>query len=711
MSRQSTPVIILSAAILAAAALALGVVWFVQNQPWLGLHLTATDEDTVLVASVDARGPSSAAPVGAHVVALAGADGEGHSIKPVDLLEEPDVSPSYAEMARFFTRQGELAALLRQPTVRLMLEGGEAVELTPAARRPLRDLPVAFWVQLFVGGASFLIGAWVWSLRRNDPASRLLAAVGASTLTFSFAAAAYSVRELAIDGQVFRVLSAVNHFGALSFGACMIALFLTYPRRLVRGRWLLLLPAVIFPWWLADTLRLGFDGPAVGSHLPTMLEMLGIHAATGLQYWRSRGDARARAALRWFGLSVAVGAGAFVFLIIAPNLFGAAPVLSQGYAFLFFLLVFAGVALGVARYRLFELETWAFRILFYLGGVALLLMLDSVLIYTLAMERAQALGLALIVTVLVYLPLRDLLSRRIMTRGGSRETAFRSIMDVALAVSPEVREERWTRLLQEAFDPLKIEPATDSAGPAIIEDGLALRVPATGGLGARLLWHARGGRRLFSSRDAARVAELCEMLRHAVESRTAYETGVAEERARIARDMHDNIGAQLLSALHSPAPEGKDTKIRETLADIRGIINNASGNGLPLEVALGELRYETAERLEAAGLRLDWRVEAGADTPLSPATLHALRSILREVVSNAIRHAGASVFAVEIATAGDSERLRVTLADNGRGLSDEARRAGNGLKNIRDRVTLLGGTVEMTDAGPGLRYAIELPVR
>lgn len=705
MSRILTPVRILAVSMMVTVVLVATVIRLATTQPWLGLRLSGP------IAQPVAGGPASALPKDAVVVAITGDNGDTIQLEPTDLLEEPDVSPSYEAMARFFERQERLANALAGSVVTLTLSGGRDVALSPFPERPLSDLPTAFWVQLFVGGASFLIGAWVWSLRRDDAASRLLAAVGASTLTFSFAAAAYSTRELAIDGGVFRVLSAVNHFGALSFGACMIALFLTYPRRLVRGRWLLVLPAVIFPWWLADTLRLGFPGPAEGSHLPTMLEMLGILVAVGLQYWKSRGDPRARAALRWFGLSVAVGAGAFVFLIIAPNLFGAAPVLSQGYAFLFFLLIFAGVALGVARYRLFELETWAFRILFYLGGVALLLILDSTLIYLLSLGRAQALGLSLIVTVLIYLPARDLLGRRVLGKGRAVDSRFRDIMDVALAVTPEAQNERWRALLGAVFDPLQIETGRAVGAPRIEDDGLVLNVPATGALQPLRLTHARGGRRLFSSRDAVHAGELCAMLRHAIESRGAYEKGVTEERARIARDMHDNIGAQLLSALHSQAPEGKDTKIRETLADIRGIINNASGDGLPLEVAIGELRYETAERLEAAGLRLDWRVEAGADTPLSPATLHALRSILREVVSNAIRHAGASVFAVEIATAGDSERLRVTLSDNGRGLSAEARRDGNGLKNIRDRVTLLGGTLEMTDAGPGVRYAIELPVR
>jgi hypothetical protein len=70
-----------------------------------------------------------------------------------------------------------------------------------------------------------------------------------------------------------------------------------------------------------------------------MLEMLGIFFAAAAQYWRSRGDPAARAVVRWFGLSVAVGAGAFVFTVIAPSLVGLTPGLPQGYAFAFFLLI------------------------------------------------------------------------------------------------------------------------------------------------------------------------------------------------------------------------------------------------------------------------------------------------------------------------------------------------------------------------------------
>lgn len=713
MFRQSTPVVILASSAALAGLLVCLFTVFALRQPWLGIDFT-TRGDAVLIASVAPDGPAASLPANTRVITLSGANGDTIPLQPRDLLEEPDVSETYVALAEFFARQTRLASALRSGEITLTLDDGSTHRITPAASRPLRELPPAFWVQLFVGATSFLVGCWVWSLRRADLASRILAAVGAATLTFSFAASAYSTRELAIDGGVFRVLSALNHFGALGFGACMIALFLTYPKRLVSPRTLLLLPAVFGTWWLIDTLQIVVSGPPTGSHLPTFIEMIGILVAAGLQSWKTRGDPRARAALRWFGLSVAVGAGAFVFLVIAPNLFGAPPVLSQGYAFLFFLLVFVGVALGVARYRLFELETWAFRILFYLGGVALLLALDSVLVFAIAMDRAPALSIALLVTVLLYLPLRELLGRRLLARDENRESLFRGVMDVALTAPGEDQGARWQTLLRTVFDPLRIAPSTERpAAPAIRDDGIALLIPAIAPLPPLALAHARGGRRLFSSRDAARAAELCAMLRHAVESRTAYEKGVAEERARIARDMHDNIGAQLLSALHSPAADRKDTKIRETLSDLRSIINNAAAPGLPLEQALAEIRHETAERLAAANLDLDWRVIDGDASAELPATVvHALRSILRETVSNTLRHAQAR--RVSILVEPTATTLAFTIADDGVGLPAErpasAARSGNGLGNIRARLAALGGTLEIADNHPGLRFVMRLPL-
>lgn len=126
------------------------------------------------------------------------------------------------------------------------------------------------------------------------------------------------------------------------------------------------------------------------------------------------------------------------------------------------------------------------------------------------------------------------------------------------------------------FEPLEIADCGDSmgSGVSIRSDGLSMELPAIGPLGGLLPGYARGGRSLFRPHDAALAGELVYMLEHGFESLAAYRKGVLEERGRIARDMHDNIGAGLLGALHSPDADVKDLKIRESLADLRKVIND-----------------------------------------------------------------------------------------------------------------------------------------
>src|SRR5690606_3440360 len=135
-----------------------------------------------------------------------------------------------------------------------------------------------------------------------------------------------------------------------------------------------------------------------------------------------------------------------------------------------------------------------------------------------------------------------------------------------------------------------------------------LLIPPAGPLPALTLRFADGGRRLFSQSDLDRATELTELMQHALDSRDAHERGARQERSRIARDLHDNIGAQLLRTLHSADAQRKDAIVSETLTDLRDIIANAHGNGIRLDEVLAELRFETDERLNAVGVGLQWQV-------------------------------------------------------------------------------------------------------
>ena len=709
MLKKLTPFTILVTAALVGIAAALVTLVIALDRPWLGADFSVEDWSAVVrIGSVAPDGPAQFVPPGTAVAAIGDIMPE-----PGDLIDEPDVAESYRALSRFFERQTLLSRIMAGGDIVIAATEPDVVQyvVAPASYRPVTSLPLVFWVQVLTGFATLLIGAWVWSLRRDDIAARLLALAGISIPVAAFPAAIYSTRELALPGNLFHALTALNHLGTLAFGVAMLSLFLVYPRRLLSHRVFWWLASVFGLVWVLDTAQLVFPGPIEALHLSSVILMVAIVISAIAQYFANRRDPAARAAIRWFALSVCLCAGTFVAAILLPNLFGLQPTVSQGYAFVLFGLLFAGVAVGVARYRLFELEGWAFSILSYFGAFALLLLLDAGLISVMAMDRPGAFAVSLLVVALVYLPFRNWMARRLMSRGDiDRETLFSRIVDVAMA-RDTVQEERWHQILQQVFQPLHMSGHASivSAMPAIEEGGLALGIPRIAGLAPVRLTYAYRGRRLFSPRDQRFAADICAMLGHAIASRDARERGATEERMRIARDMHDNMGAQLLSALHSETRERKDTLIRETISDLRDIVNNAARGGKALEEVLADLRIEALERLAAADIALDWRDSCeDGDMMLAPNIAHALRSILREIVSNAIRHSGAGRVRLRFSTENGVALLDVS--DDGKGLSPCTEHAGNGLANLDARLVALNGALVMGDAKPGLIVRARFPL-
>jgi len=429
--------------------------------------------------------------------------------------------------------------------------------------------------------------------------------------------------------------------------------------------------------------------------------------------WRgTRRDPVGRAALRWFLLSWLVGSGVFGLLILLPQMFGFDTTGVQGYSFLLFVLVYVGLAFGILRYRLFGLDEWWVRIVTWLGALLLLVVLDLLLVMQLHLSANVSLSLSLLICGLLWLPLRGFLSGRFFGQAkGSRQSVFNAVVDAALAPKAEDREELWKKCLRESFDPLQITSVEDArTEPGLVEGGVALWIPAVGGLGAVRMDYARGGRALFATKDVQAAGELMGMLRHVIASRTAYEQGVRVERGRIARDIHDNIGAQLLSALHTREEGKREDVLRGALADLRGIINDASNPELPVEEALADLRYETTERFSAGGVELDWLVEDNVGGTSVPAKLlHVVRPLIRETTSNILKHAQAK--SVKVIIRRDAEELVVAIDDNGVGFDPAVVKRGNGLVNMEARVAAVNGRCDWMASvgGKGTRVTFNLP--
>lgn len=702
---------------LVAAALTIGTA---TSRPWIGLGLAAEAEgDAVVVRRVLAGGPAASAgldgrsAIGGRLEAI-GAGAAEAPLTAADLIEEPDGLPSYAANKAFMARQSRMAALLASGDpvhLRIVQPSGATIRLAVEPRaRPLLSLPVVFWVQLVSGLGGFLIGAWVWSMRRGDLGARMFALSGLGLLVSALPAAIYSTRELAIDGGGFVVLTAMNHIGAHLFGAAIIALFLTYPRRLARPAWLLALPAALVPWLWADiTHRL--PDPTTGMYAPMLAEMAAIVVLALVQRRLARREPATIGALRWLGLSVVIGAGAFVAGIAVPQLLGVEAAISQGYAFAFFLLVYVGIALGIRRYRLFELGDWSFRILFYTVGALLLLALDMALIWTLHLERASAMGVSLLVIGFAYLPMRDVLWRRMYGRRlPPGPELFAAAMDVAFAATRAERADRWRGLLARLYDPLETTLALAGPQAATADpDGLALTVPAVADSPALRLRFPFGGRGMFGPPDLQLANQLVALVGQAEASRDAYERGVQEERQRIARDLHDDLGARLLAGLHSGDVRTRPL-LQAALADVRAIVSGLAGEQASLESVLAEARHESAWRLEAAGVALDWPLpDEGEPVMLDYRRSKALISSIREVLSNIIRHAQAGQVRTEIEISDATLVLRI--GDNGRGMAKATPGRGYGLRSIRGRIEDIGGQLTIASTSAGTTVEMVVPLR
>lgn len=710
--------IIQSATLLCVAATA-AVLWIVLSQPWLGLVLTADPHAKIIrVNATHASGPASAVPV-PTVLHTIGPSSNAQSIalEPDDLVEEPDLFETYEQLRHFFNRQGALATVLQESQVALHLgtaDSNHSITIAPA-RRPVSDLPAPFWVQLITGASSLLIGAWVWAMRPADVATRLFALSGAMITLSAYAAAIYSSRELAIDGTTFRILSVLNHIGALGFGMGMIAMFLCYPRRLVPLWTLWTVPAVFGAWLVADILQLP-PNQSIGMQLPTSIEMLLIVVIVGVQWFVNRRDPRARAALSWLGLSVILGAGTFVSLIIMPILFDAAPAMQQGYAFGFFFLIYAGLALGVGRYRLFDLSEWAFRVLFYSGGTLLLIAIDAALITILHLQQTLSFGIALLAVGFIYLPLRARLWNRFVVRKTLEDhELFRAVIDVSFAASAAERSGRWRDLLHQLFDPLALE-ATDEhvADVDVRNEGLEVRLPPVVDTPALVLRYPWRGRRLFSTTHKTLTHELVRLMRYAEESRSAYERGSAEERRRIARDLHDDVGARLLSGLFKRDIDDTRRVLREAIADIRTIVSGLSTDQPPLGQIIAALRHETGERLTGAGIEMRWPIGENDDSSLTLEypIFRCFVSAHREIVSNIIRHASARN--VEITVSRTTDWLITRITDDGIGI-DPVHMAGspngNGLHGLMRRCAELNGKLTFYRPDKGTVAEIHIPLQ
>lgn len=193
-----------------------------------------------------------------------------------------------------------------------------------------------------------------------------------------------------------------------------------------------------------------------------------------------------------------------------------------------------------------------------------------------------------------------------------------------------------------------------------------------------------------------------------------------EERKAIARDLHDEMGPCLFGlrveadALRDAAPNAAITDhasaisaIAEEIARVnRALLDDlrpAAVGQLPLPAVLSEYVDDLGRRFPDIRITLD--IAAGLSEP-DEATALTLFRILQEGTTNALRHADAQSVTIRLWT--DPAHWRMILSDDGKGLDPDSRE-GTGLTGMRERITLLGGTLTLSSSETGTTIEARLP--
>ncbi|ADH69754.1 Sensor protein degS [Nocardiopsis dassonvillei] len=185
------------------------------------------------------------------------------------------------------------------------------------------------------------------------------------------------------------------------------------------------------------------------------------------------------------------------------------------------------------------------------------------------------------------------------------------------------------------------------------------------------------------------------------------ELTVAEERARMSREMHDSTGHYLTALTMSLSnalrfrtarPDSAWEEVRqarelarEALTDTRRWVRALRPLGLEGRAGLAAMRAMAAS-FDGGGVRIRFAVTGDGVWPdLSEEAELVCYRALQEGLTNAMRHSGADLIEVEVLTR--AEGVAVTVTDNGGGAGKEAVRAGFGLRGLSERVAAVGGTM------------------
>ena len=677
---------------------------------WLARWMAATPQvDAQWTAGSDGRLVLQSSPLpalrshqGQAVLALGAPGGQAMAVDALLLHHSPRWQVDDAARASQVQQQQRVAAWLAAGALRLRLADGTEIDVA-SGPRGYASLGVLFWPLAGLALVLYLFGVVV-----------VLARAQLRNLLYLAAALCQGANLLFIAMETARGLGVPpmpQHFDPtlrLALDACtgaaIVHAYALHPRRLPQARgialaaWSLatlgvlalaaLQPAQLWWWSQGLCLALGMGALAVIGH---------SHRSEPNPY---------AMVMRRFSL---IALATLVLVTAAVALASKLPEVAHGVA------VGAAVAWYLFLASLLLLTPFLSRSRRLLREFAMLAgistvatSVDLLFVAVFSVGPFTSLAVAVFVALAVYAGARQyivnhMLGNSMLTTERTFEHLYRAARE--LQSHPRRYPAMLARLLGELFEPLEMRRVDRVPARArLVGGGSALVVPvrpaddAGKPPTALALRFAQRGQRLFTQEDARLADRVVEQLRRAVAYDQAVERGRHEERVRIAQDLHDDIGARLLTLMYQAQTPEMEDYIRHTLKDLKTLTRGLAAAEHRLSHASAEWKSDLTHRLTAARVELDWSCNHDRDLRMTVVQWSALTRVLRELVSNALYHGNAT--RIEVALHLEGPRLSLRVADDGQGREPAAWSHGLGLGGVRKRVKLLGGQVSWRENSP-----------
>ncbi len=694
-------------------------VFLITHQPYLGISLMASEDGkSVTISATHTPTTQNKLFVGDTIISIASNNDNSLSIGSLSIMEEPDNFKTYHEYNQFIEHQQDLYEILSQAIVSVTLSNGRNIQLKPARVRPINHLPFQFWVLLITAGIGFFIGLWIWIFRRGQIEARLLAISGFGFMLGACCLAVYSNRELVIEPLQFKLLADFNHLGNISFAYTSLILLCYYPSKIANIPFAFIGFIALLFVWLNESLQ-WFEIPVHTFYFLPYIASSALGFFIGRWQWiKHKKNPVAKAAIRWFLLTLTLCIGCALVLYFIPTFFNEPPLLPVWIAQFLILALYIGLVLGVIQYRLFDVEQWWFNCWIWFFSGCSVIAIDLSLMYLFNISPLESLSVAILVIAWCYFPFRQWLWTKKIHPRSSRVNDFFPLLTQSYISSPSISQFKnsWPEILSNIYLPLSVQLHLQAVDSVVLSNhGMTIILPALNDHQHLALSGKERGGKLFSKHDVDFIETALTHARNCITWKNNREAGAKQERERIMRDLHDDVGALLLTLIHKAESEENAQLAKSALKGVRDTIYSLHDeNFSTFDSALCTWREEIIQRTDAAQVDLQWDIDKlHTDYFLSPRQRINLDRILRESFTNILKHAIPQTIIVSINI--HKENMQIIITDDGIHSDSSQWQANTGLYSLHTRAKEIKATLDWTLANDppeknnGTKLTITLP--